>query len=153
MALSVYFNKCYNTLIGEDIIIPRLVNQKTMDFQEFCENMARGSFASAADIGMVMTLIESRLPDLLNLNMKIVCSPDGLAFLPRISGSLSQSQLKTKLEAKLAANPTLNIDVNRSVTTSDMTTNDLSASIGIEMPKKWKSRFKENVNFKRVNRL
>lgn len=151
MALSVLFKKVRNALVGEDIVIPQLVNQQTMDFEGFCEYMSRGSFASPADIGMVMTLIETRLPDLMSLNMKVACSPGGLTFLPRVSGSLTESQLKAKLEAKQADHPEARIDVNHTLAVSDLMTSDLKAEIGIEVPKKWQLRFGQKVNFLRVN--
>ena len=67
-------------------------------------------------------------------------------------GSLTQKQLKAKLEAKLAADPTLEIDVNRALTTSDLSISDLTAEIGIELPKKWTERFQTKAEFKRVTK-
>ena len=153
MALNVLFKKEHNALIGEDFVNPQLVNLATMDFERFCEYMAEGSFASPADIGMVMALIETRLLDLMSLNTRVVCTPGGLTFLPKVSGSISQSQLKSKLEAKQAAHPDSRIDVNRPLTTSDLTTGDLWADIVIEVPKKWHNRFMQRVKFRRVNRV
>ena len=152
MALNVLFNKYHNKLVDEDIIVPRLVNQETMEFQKFCEVIADGSFASAADIGMVMMLIESKLPDILSLNMRVVCSPDGLTFVPKVSGSLSQKKLRARLKARQAAKPDLCIDVDRDLSLSDITVYDLEASIGVELPKKWNERFMQKASFKRVNK-
>ena len=81
----------------------------------------------------------------------MICSPEGLTFRPKVSGSITQSELKKKLEAKLAADPTLDIDVNRELEASDLSINDLTASIAIELPKKWDERFKAKAEFKRVN--
>ena len=144
--------KIHNVLTNENVILPRLVNQQTLDFNDFCEYLADGSTITPADVSAVMKQIEMRLPLILGLNSKVVCSPEGLTFRPKVSGSLTQSQLKAKLEAKLAADPTLDIDVNRAVTLSDLTVSDLVASIAIDMPKKWDSRFKSKAQFKRVTK-
>ena len=88
-----------------------------------------------------MKHIETRLPLILSLNSKVVCSPEGLTFRPKVSGSLTQAQLKARLEAKLADDPTLDIDVNREIETSDLTIKDLQVSIAIEMPGKRHDRF------------
>ena len=93
-----------------------------------------------------------RLPLILGLNAKVVCSPEGLTFRPKVSGSITQSELKAKLQAKLAADPTADIDVNRALTTSDLSISELTAEIGIELPKKWHERFKTKATFKRVNK-
>lgn len=152
MALNVQFSMFHNKLIDEDVIIPRLVNQQTMDFNQLCEYLADGSTVTAADVSAVMKQIEMRLPLILGLNSKVICSPEGLTFRPKVSGSLTQSQLKAKLMAKLEADPTLDIDVNRGLTASDLTTSDLTASIAIELPRKWNERFKSKAEFKRVNK-
>ena len=152
MALSVQMYKLHNYLTNEDIIIPRLVNQQTLDFNALCEYLADGSTVTAGDVAAVMKLIELRLPLILGLNAKVVCSPEGLTFRPAVSGSLTQKQLKAKLEAKLAADPTLDIDVNREITTSDLAISDLTATISIELPKKWNERFQTKAEFKRVNK-
>ena len=100
----------------------------------------------------VMKQIELRLPLVLGLNAKVVCSPEGLTFRPKVSGSITQSQLKAKLQAKLAADPTADIDVNRALATSDLSVSDLTAEIAIELPKVWNERFKSKATFKRVNK-
>lgn len=150
MALNVQMIKYYNQLINEDIVVPRLVNQQTLDFNQLCEYLADGSTLTAGDISAVMKLIEVRLPLILGLNTKVVCSAEGLTFRPTVSGSLTQSQLKAKLEAKLAEDPAAEIDVNRILTTSDLTISDLTASIAIDLPKKWKERFQTKAEFKRM---
>ena len=152
MALNVQFYKLHNHLTDEDIIIPRLVNQQSLDFNALCEYLADGSTVTAADVAAVMKQIEMRLPLVLGLNAKVVCSPEGLTFRPKVSGSITQSQLKAKLQAKLAADPTLDIDVNRELTTSDLAVSDLTAEIAIELPKKWNERFKSKAEFKRITK-
>jgi hypothetical protein len=150
--LNVQFYKVHNYLTDEDIVMPRLVNQQTLDFNTLCEYLADGSTVTAADVAAVMKQIEMRLPLVLGLNAKVVCSPEGLTFRPKVSGSITQSQLKAKLEAKLAADPTLEIDVNRALTVSDLTVNDIVAEIAIELPKKWTERFQSKAEFKRINK-
>ena len=138
-------------MTNEDIVMSRIVNQQVLDFNGLCEYLADGSTVTAADVSAVMKLIEMRLPLILGLNAKVICSPEGLTFRPKVSGSITQSELKKKLEAKLAADPTLDIDVNRDLEASDLSINDLTASIAIELPKKWDERFKAKAEFKRVN--
>ncbi len=152
MALNVQFQKLHNVLTKEDIIVPRIVNQQTLEFNDLCEYLADGSTVTAADVSAVMKQIEMRLPLILALNSKVVCSPEGLTFRPKVSGSITQSQLKAKLEAKLAADPTLDIDVDRALALSDLTISDLTASIAIELPKKWDERFQSKAQFKRISK-
>lgn len=151
MSLNVQFYKVHNHMTNEDIVMSRIVNQQVLDFNGLCEYLADGSTVTAADVSAVMKLIEMRLPLILGLNAKVICSPEGLTFRPKVSGSITQSELKKKLEAKLAADPTLDIDVNRELEASDLSINDLTASIAIELPKKWDERFKAKAEFKRVN--
>lgn len=150
MALNVQMTKVHNYLTNEDIVIPRLVNQQTLDFNGLCEYLADGSTVTAADVSAVMKQIEMRLPLLLGLNAKVICSPEGLTFKPKVSGSITQKQLKEKLQARLEADPTLDIDINRALTLSDLSISDITAEIGIELPKKWTERFKTKAVFKRV---
>ena len=152
MALNVQMYKLHNYLTDEDMIVPRLVNQQTLDFNALCEYLADGSTVTAADVAAVMKQIEMRLPLILGLNAKVVCSPEGLTFRPSVSGSITQKQLKAKLEAKLEADPTLEIDVNRPLSTSDLAISDLTASIAIDLPKKWNERFQSKAEFKRMNK-
>jgi hypothetical protein len=152
MALNVQFYKVHNHLTDEDIVIPRIVNQQSLDFNALCEYLADGSTVTAADVAAVMKQIESRLPLVLGLNAKVVCSPEGLTFRPKVSGSITQSQLKAKLQAKLEADPTADIDVNRALSTSDLAVSDLTAEIAIELPKVWNERFRSKALFKRVNK-
>jgi hypothetical protein len=148
--------KVHNMLTDEDIVIPRLVNQQSLDFNELCEYLADGSTVTAADVSAVMKQIEMRLPLVLGLNAKVVCSPEGLTFRPKVSGSLTQSQLKAKLEAKKAAETDPEkaalIDVNRAISVSDLSIGDLTASIAIELPKKWDERFQSKAAFKRITK-
>ena len=152
MALNVQFIKYQNQLINEEIVVPRLVNQQSLDFNALCDYLADGSTVTAADVAAVMKQIETRLPLLLGLNAKVVCSPEGLTFRPKVSGSITQSQLKKKLQAKIAADPSLDIDVNRALTVSDLAVSDLTAEIAIELPKAWNERFKTKATFKRVTK-
>jgi len=152
MALNVQMYKIHNYMTDEDMVIPRLVNQQSLDFNALCEYLADGSTVTAADVAAVMKQIESRLPLVLGLNAKVTCSPEGLTFRPKVSGSITQSQLKAKLEAKLAADPTQDIDVNRALMVSDLTIGDLTASIAIDLPKKWNERFQSKAEFKRLSK-
>lgn len=157
MALNVQMYKVHNMLTDEDIVIPRLVNQQSLDFNELCEYLADGSTVTAADVSAVMKQIEMRLPLVLGLNAKVVCSPEGLTFRPKVSGSITQSELKAKLEAKKAAETDPEkaalIDVDRALALSDLSIGDLTASIAIEMPKKWDERFKSKATFKRITKI
>ena len=86
-----------------------------------------------------------------------MCSPEGLTFRPKVSGSITQSELKAKLEAKKAAETDPEkaalIDVDRALALSDLSIGDLTASIAIEMPKKWDERFKSKATFKRITKI
>ena len=156
MALNVQMYKYHNAMTNEDIVVPRLVNQQSLDFNELCEYLADGSTVTAADVSAVMKQIEMRLPLVLGLNAKVVCSPEGLTFRPKVSGSITQSELKAKLEAKKAAETDPEkaalIDVDRALALSDLSIGDLTASIAIEMPKKWDERFKSKATFKRITK-
>jgi len=153
MALNVQFYKVHNYLTDEDLVMSRLVNTQQLDFNALCEYLTDGSTVTAADVSAVMKQIEMRLPLILGLNAKVVCSPEGLTFRPSVSGSITQKQLKAKLQAKLEADPTQDIDVNRELTVSDLSVSDLSATIAIELPKKWLERFQSKAVFKRVNKV
>ena len=152
MSLNVQFIKYQNQLINEEIVVPRLVNQQSLDCNGLCDYLADGSTVTAADVAAVMKQIETRLPLLLGLNAKVICSPEGLTFRPKVSGSITQSQLKKKLQAKLAADPSLDIDVERALAVSDLAVSDLTAEIAIELPKAWNERFKSKATFKRVTK-
>ena len=152
MALNVQLYKIHSYLTDEDIVIPRLVNQQSLDFNQLCDYLADGSTLTAGDISAVMKLIETRLPLILGLNAKVVCSSEGLTFRPTVSGSITQSQLKAKLEAKLAEDPTADIDVNRELRLSDLSVSDLTAGIAIDLPKKWHERFRSRAEFKRITK-
>ena len=156
MALNVQMYKYHNAMTNEDIVVPRLVNQQSLDFNELCEYLADGSTVTAADVSAVMKQIEMRLPLVLGLNAKVVCSPEGLTFRPKVSGSITQSELKARLEAKKAAETDPEkaalIDVDRALALSDLSIGDLTASIAIEMPKKWDERFKSKATFKRITK-
>ena len=69
---------------------------------------------------------------------------EGLTFRPKVSGSITQSQLKAKLEAKKAAETDPEkaalIDVDRAITLSDLSISDLTASIPNRTPNRTPSR-------------
>ena len=157
MALNVQFNKYHNRLIDEEIVITRLVNQQTLDYDKLCDYLADGSTVTASDVSAVMKQLEKKLPFVLALNTKVICSPEGLTFRPSVSGSITQSQLKAKLTAKKEAEQDPEkaalIDVNRQLATSDLTTSDLTASIVIDLPKKWLERFHADAEFKRIYKV
>ena len=103
MALSVQFFKGFNRMTDQYIVTPRLVNQQTLEYNKLCDYLADGSTVTATDVSAVMKQIEKKLPFLVGLNVKAICSPEGLTFRPAISGSITQAQLKAKLEARKAA--------------------------------------------------
>ena len=150
--LPIQFVIYTNQMINELIVVPRLVNQQTLGYDETCDYLAQGSTVTAADVSAVMKQMETVLPRILALNTKVICSPNGMTFRPAVRGSITQSQLKAKLEAKKLANPSLDIDVNRQLTVSDLATSDLTACIVIDLPKGWDTTFKQMVEFKRVTK-
>ena len=154
MALSVQFIKVFNRLIEQYIVSPRLVNQQVLEYNKLCDYLADGSTVTATDVSAVMKQMEKKLPFLLGLNVRAICSPEGLTFRPAISGSITQAQLKKKLEARKAAETdpekAAAIDVDRELKVSDLTTNDITASIVIDLPKKWLDRFHAEAEFKRI---
>ena len=154
MALSVQFFKGFNRMTDQYIVTPRLVNQQTLEYNKLCDYLADGSTVTATDVSAVMKQIEKKLPFLVGLNVKAICSPEGLTFRPAISGSITQAQLKAKLEARKAAETDPEkadkINVDREIQTSDLTVSDLTASIVIDLPKKWVDRFHSEAEFIRV---
>lgn len=148
--IPTQFIKMFNTLLKEYIVQARIVNTQTVEFNDWCLRLANGSTVTAADVAAVMQQIEDKLPEILSLNAKVVCSPNGLIFRPKVSGSLTQSELKAKLQAKLAADPTADIDVNRAITTSDLSVSDCTVSIEVTLPKDWSDTFKKRAQLKRV---
>ena len=150
--LNVQMYKVHNHMTDEDMVLARLVNQQSLDFNAMCEYLADGSTVTAADVSAVMKQIETRLPLVLALNAKVVCSPEGLTFRPKVSGSITQSELKAKLEAKKQADPTLDIDVNRTIEVGDLTVGDLTGSIEISLPKRWQERFRSKAEFRRYTK-
>lgn len=131
-------------MLNEPIIVPRLVNTQTVDFNDWCVRMANGSTVTAADVAAVMKQIEDKLPEILSLNAKVICSPSGLTFRPKVSGSIRQSELKAKLVARKAAETdpekAAKINVDRELVTSDLAISDCSASIEVDLPKEWRRR-------------
>ena len=152
--ITTQFIKTKNNLLNEDIVTPRIVNMQVMEFDEWCENLADGSTVTPADVAAVMKRIEKRLPSFLALNAKVICSPDGLTFRPKVSGSISQSDLKKKLQARKAAESdpekAAKIDVNRTLKTSDLSVKDCTLSIVIDLPKSWSTDFNTKAKLKRV---
>ena len=73
---------------------------------------------------------------------------EGMVVRPTVSGSLTQSQLKAKLEARKAAGE--DVDVNREITSADLTTKDLTAGVAIDFSKKFNAAFAQHGTFKRV---
>ncbi|MBO6253136.1 MAG: hypothetical protein J6O49_05725 [Bacteroidaceae bacterium] len=154
--LTVQFQKQMNQLLNEPIIVPRLINTQTVDFNDWCTRMANGSTVTAADVAAVMKQIEDKLPEILSLNAKVICSPSGLTFRPKVSGCIKQSDLKAKLEARKAAETdpekAAKIDVNRELVTSDLSISDCSVSIEVDLPKVWSTTFHQRASLKRVSR-
>ena len=126
-----------------------MVNLQTLDYDAFFEHLADCSTMTATNVQTVMKLIDTHLP---SLNSKVIYSPEGVTFCPKVSGSLTQAQLKTRLGAKLADDSTLDIVVNREIETSDLTIRDLEVSIAFEMPDKWGNYFASNTELKRVTK-
>lgn len=152
--IQTQFIKSKNVLLNEDIVTARIVNTQLMEFEEWCEHLADGSTLTAADVSAVMKQISKRLPTILGLNTKVVCSYDGLTFRPKVSGCITQSELKAKLVAKKAAETdpvkAAKIDVDRQLTTSDLTTSDCTVSIVVDLPKSWSTLFHQKAKIKRV---
>lgn len=137
-------------MLNEQIVVPRLINTQTVEFNDWCARLANGSTVTAADVAAVMQQMEDKLIEILVLNAKVVCSPSGLIFRPKVSGSISQSQVKARLEARKLANPTADIDVNREITTSDLTTKACTVSIEVALPKGLNAIFEQKAELKRV---
>ena len=156
MSITVQFIKQRNPMINEDIVTPRMVNTQTVDFNDWCKRMANGSTVTAADVAAVMKQIENKLPEILSLNAKVICSPEGLTFRPKVTGSLTQSGLKSRLQAKKAAETdpekAAAIDVDRALTTSDLTISDCTVSIVVDLPKSWSTTFMQKAKLKRVTK-
>ncbi len=150
MALNVAFAKMFNQMKNENIIVPRIVNKQVMDFDDFCEYLADGTTITAGDVAGVMKSIETRLPLILGMNAKVVVSPEGLTFRPKVTGCLTQSELRTKLQQRMLDNPDLTVDVNKEIETSDMSINDVGVTLAVEIPKKWAQRFAGHASMKRI---
>lgn len=152
--ISTQFIKSKNAMLNEDIVTARIVNMQSMEFDDWCEHLADGSTVTAADVSAVMKQISKRLPTILGFNTKVVCSADGLVFRPKVSGSITQSELKKRLEARKAAEAdpekAAAIDVNRALTTSDLTISDCTVSIVVDLPKEWSVSFMQKAKLKRV---
>ena len=154
--ISIQFFKQRNTLINEELVQPRIVNMQSLEFNEWCNHLADGSTVTAADCAAVMKQLETKLPLILAMNAKVTCSPEGLTFRPKVSGSITQSELKKKLEARKAAETdpekAAKIDVNRALSTSDLTISDCTVSIVVDLPKEWSESFMQKARLKRVGK-
>lgn len=154
--ISIQFFKQRNTLINEELVQPRIVNMQSLEFNEWCNHLADGSTVTAADAAAVMKQLETKLPLILAMNAKVTCSPEGLTFRPKVSGSITQSELKKKLEERKAAETdpekAARIDVNRALTTSDLTISDCTVSIVVDLPKEWSENFMQKARLKRVGK-
>ena len=152
--LPIKMQKQRNTILNEDMVVPRLINTQTIEFNDWCSRMANGSTVTAADVAAVMQQIENKLPENLSLNAKVICSPNGLIFRPKVSGCLTQSDLKAKLTARKAAESdpekAAKIDVDRAITTSDLAVSDCTVSIVVDLPKGWSEEFHRQAKLKRV---
>lgn len=149
MAISVKVQVRKNSITGENIASANVVNLQQVDFQTFCEYLAQDSTVGISDVAAVMTQVEKKLPLLLGLGNKVQLSAEGMTVRPTVSGSLSQSALKAKLEAKKAAGDN-DVDVNRELKASDLTVDDLTASVSIDFSKKFKAAFSNSATLKRV---
>jgi len=154
--LTTQFIKMKNTILNEDIVQARIVNTQTVDFNDWCVRMANGSTVSAADVAAVMQQIEDKLPEILSLNAKVICSPAGLIFRPKVSGSITKSELKARLVARKAAETdpekAAKINVDRELTTSDLSISDCTKSIEVVLPKIWSTIFDQRATLKRVGK-
>ena len=152
--LTVQFIKQLNSILNEEIVQARIVNMQTMEFNEWCQHLADGSTVTAADVAAVMKQLENKLPLILGLNTKVVCSAEGLTFRPKVSGCITQSELKKKLEARKEAETDPEkaalIDVNRALSLSDLTINDCTVSIVVDLPKAWSTSFMQRAKLKRM---
>lgn len=152
--LHVQFQKQYNKILNEKIVVPRLVHTQNVDFADWCARLSNGSTVMAADVAAVMQQLETKVIDILTLNAKCICSPSGMILRPKVSGSLSQSQLKARLEARKAAETdpqkAAKIDVNREIETSDLSIKECTLSIEVTLPKGLNAIFEQRAGMERV---
>ena len=148
MAIKTRIAVRVNHLTQEKLVSAQIVDLQQMSFPEFCDYMAQDSTVGAADVMAVMTQLEKKLPLLLALGTKVQVSAEGMTVRPTVSGSLTQSQLKAKLEARKADGE--DVDVNREITSADLTTKDLTAGVAIDFSKKFNAAFAQHGSFKRV---
>lgn len=92
-----------NSITKEKVASANIVDLHQMSFTEFCDYMAQDSTVGVADVMAVMTRLEKKQPLLLAPGTKVQVSAEGMVVRLTVSGSLTQSQLKTKLEARKAA--------------------------------------------------
>lgn len=150
MALDVQIRLVTNHVKNEKIAQASLVNLQKIDFNAFCDYMALGSSVTAADVMAVMKRLETVIPMLMNMNAKVQISPSGITVRPSVKGTVSQSDVTIRLQHQ--AKEHTNIDVNRSITESDLTTDYLSAHILLDYPKALDQEFSKKAEFRRVNK-
>lgn len=148
MAIKVKIAVRDNHITKEKLASANIVDLQNMEFAEFCDYLAQDSTVGAADVAAVMTQLEKKLPLLLAMGTKVQISQEGMMVRPTVKGSLSQSELKAKLEEKKQQGET--VDVNRALTASDLTVNDLVAGVSIDFSKKFHTTFAGGAKFKRV---
>lgn len=148
MSLKTKFSIRDNHLTGEPVVSARVVGMQNMDFDEFCDYLSQDSSVGAADVAAVMKQLERKLPLILGMNVKVQISQGGITVRPAVRGSITQRALRAKLQAKADAGE--EVDVNRRLTTSDLTTKDLKAFVLIEFSKKFNADFANIAKFQRV---
>ena len=148
MAIKVRITARANTITKEKLVSANVVDLRVVKYPEFCEYLAQDSTVGVADVAAVMAQLEKKLPLLLSMGNKVQISQGGMTVKPTVSGSLSQSQLKAKLQARKDAGETVNVD--RALTSADLTVNDLTAGVTIDFGKKFKSSFADKAEFQRV---
>lgn len=149
MAIQVRVSVRKNSLTGENLASANIANMQTMEFSEFCDYLSQDSTVGAADVAAVMTQLEKKLPLLVGMGTKVQISQEGMTVKPTVSGSLTQSALKAKLQAKKDAGE--EVDVNRELKPSDLTTSDLTAGVSIDFSRKFKASFAQSATLKRTN--
>ena len=148
MSIKIKVATRTNSISKEKVASAQIVDLRTVSYNEFCEYLAQDSTVGVADVAAVMAQLEKKLPLLLGMGNKVQISQGGMTVKPTVSGSLSQSQLKAKLQARKDAGETVNVD--RALTSADLTVNDLTAGVTIDFGKKFKSSFADKAEFQRV---
>ena len=150
MAIRVKIGVRSNSITSESLAVARIVDLRTVSYNELCEYLAQDSTVGVADVAAVMAQLEKKLPLLLSMGNKVQISQGGMTVKPTVSGSLTQSQLKAKLQAKYDAGDTT-VDTTRAIAASDLTISDLTAGVAIDFGKKFRSAFADKAEFERVS--